>query len=175
MKTRNILLPLFGILLLIFYSCNNNSEKKSTLETDCEQELKKVKKEIIEIKHDLDLKFDYDESIKWEFCKETQAATPKRNYNTRLGITKFTIPIPKGSHLKLKTKQSNLLEYECTGEIFNGDLILHNITETGMSREKGDSLQIIVRFKGFKESICNDFNSGEKKSIIQGEPLWLAK
>ena len=133
------------------------------------------KKELEIIKEDLKEPFRFsNESLSFDFCNTTEAITAKNRHNTRTGIAKFTVPIPRGSHLKLIKKDPKRLEYNCIGKVYKGDVFFKNVTVTGMSFDENAQIEVIVNFVGVEQNLCNaeilPTLIDPKKSIIDGEP-----
>ncbi len=127
MKSSFYNLKAIVLISIVLLNCDNSSKEDKTITNEtCEAELK-------ELKQHLNSPFTFSQGIpeKFEFCNTNEAVLPKSDYNTITGIAKFSIPIPKGSNIKLMEKKKDTLFYECYGHDIvpynDQDLIIENI------------------------------------------------
>lgn len=168
MKTKLIKVCLLTFTLITFFGCCK----------ECESELDEIKKEMNSFKNELDRPFEFSEpspTNRFDFCGTDEAITGRNKHNTITGVAYFTIPIPRGSDLKLLNKTKNKIEYICTGRIYSNDVQFINRIEPGLSRKESDTISIEVTFRGFEnrcvEGDIQPLQEKKKGSVIIGDPF----
>ena len=183
MKTR---LFQFFILSILFIatgckeSDTSDADKVTSNKEQTNTELQNIKKELRDLKENLDKPTEFQERIpkSFDFC-DTIPVLQKNGYNRITGRAYFTIPIPKGSNLSYVKMENDTLYYVCDGhgnvKYSPKTLFKYNRTVTGLTRgDFNKRLWVTVSFENFNGSDCTNKDmmlEKKKTSEIEGEPF----